>query len=196
MKKKGLELSINFLIVIILSMALLFMGALFFKNLLSGANKIKENYDQQTAEELELLLTQGERVAIPYTRQDVRRGDTVVFGLGIYNALGENYNFKVDVQCSSAFEGTAEIIGACNIFDEGGIVYNTMDLPIKNNDRHTMPIAIYFSNDAESATYAFNVCVCYKDSTPVTCPECISANFPIPSDILYDSVHKMYATVK
>ncbi len=195
-KKRGLELSINFLVVIIISIALLFMGAAFFRNLLIGANKIKENYDQRTEEELEDLLTQGERVAIPFPRQDARKGDTIVFGLGIYNALGHNLNFKVNVQCSTAFQDTQELTTACgDVFTngDGKIFWNGNDILIKNNERHKMPIAVYFPKNAEVATYIFNVCVCQGDSTPVGCPTCGSGSLPAN---LYESIHKMYVTLK
>ncbi len=192
--KKGLELSINVLIVVILSIVLLFLGIAFFRNLLTGAHKIKESYDQRTADELENLLIQGEKVAIPFPRQDVKRHDTTIFGLGIYNALGHNSNFKVNVQCSTAFQEKTELPTACNTFvsGDGKIVYNTNDIPIKNNEMHKMPIAIYFPKDAAIATYVFNVCVCKDDLTPVSCTDC-GPSFPAN---LYDSVHKIYATVK
>lgn len=198
MKKKGIELSINVLVVIILSIFLLIMGVAFFRNLLTGADKIKKSYDQRTAEELENLLTQGERVAIPFTRKDIRKGNTIVFGLGIYNMLGHNSYFKVDVQCSTAFVGTTEYSYYCNLFTGGNnLLYNQMDLEIKNNKRHKMPIVITIPSSAQVATYIFNVCVCEGDPNPecyeggssTTCEQ------PLP-DNLYDALHKIYVTVK
>ena len=197
MKKKGLELSINFLIIVIISIVILVMGVAFFRTLLKGAQDIKENYDQRTEEELENLLTQGERVAIPFPRQDARKGDTIVFGLGIYNAIGHNWDFKVNVQCSTAFDGKTELPTACSdvfgVGKDGEIIYNTNDLPIKNNERHKMPIAIYFPGSAEVGTYIFNVCVCQQETAPVDCDDCISGSLP---GNLYESVHKIYVTVK
>lgn len=202
MRKRGFELSINFLIVVILSIALLFMGVIFFNKILKGATDIKESYDQRTEEELEALMLQGERVAIPFVKKETRKGGKVIFGLGIYNTKDDatSYNFRVDIQCSTAFVGT-EPKNYCDSYFSGGdnIIYytkdpNTDDITIKNNERHKMPIAITFPTNAEVATYVFNVCVCHgeTESDPGDCDNTCKDTFPTN---LYDSVHKMYVTV-
>lgn len=198
-RKKGIELSINVLIVVILSIAILVMGIVFFNKFLTGAEKIRKGYDQRTAEELENLLVQGEKVAIPFPKQDARKGDTVIFGLGIYNSMKDepSYEFRVNVQCSTAFKEKTEHSEYCTSYFSGGdnIVYNQNDLTIKNNERHKMPIAITFPKNVEEGTYIFNVCVCYGAAAGTcqgsdTCKK--DPDFPTN---LHDPVHKMYVTV-
>jgi hypothetical protein len=175
--KRAMQLSINFLVVIILGIAMLVMGVVFVRKMFTGASDIKANLDKQTEEELENLMTSGERVAIPYTKKEVRAGKTVIFGLGILNVLGEDSNFVIDIECGDTVPS-----GLLSCPD---IIYKP-SASIENNDQHKMPIAIKAPSD--KGTYIIDVRICnYIVGNP---PPCTT------SDEYYDgSLHKIYVKV-
>jgi len=185
--KKGLELTINFLVIIIISLVMLGLAGIFFKKFFTGASQVQADYDKQTEEELKSLLVQGKKVAIPFTRKEVQGGQHAVFGLGVLNVLGHYEEFEVLVECTKFidYEG---FDSNCNLEYEDPQV----DSPLKlDNNQHAMTsILILTDKEDESGTYIFNVCVCEGDCNPP---------FDCDSDInnLYDDhIHKLYLKVK
>src|SRR3989338_1661935 len=86
--KGAIELSVNTLVVVIISLVILAGGITLLYKFIAGAEEIKADLDARTTEELErLLVQQGKKVALPLHVADVERGKTHVFGLGILNAL-------------------------------------------------------------------------------------------------------------
>jgi hypothetical protein len=181
--KKAIELSVNFLVIIIISIAMLGMAVLFFNRLMAGANSIQTSYDQQTEQELEALLISGKKVAIPFTRKEVSPGSSVVFGLGILSLGDTKYTIKV--VCSKY------------INEEGTTSDCPIDLPatypeertLKNNEPAKIPIAIAIPKNTNVGTYVYNVCVCKCDGCCADCP-------PDAISELYDDyAHKLYLRV-
>tara|TARA_B100001971_G_C18202812_1_gene545691 strand:- start:69 stop:626 length:558 start_codon:yes stop_codon:yes gene_type:complete len=181
--KRAMQLSINFLVVIILGIAMLVMGVVFVRKMFTGASDIKANLDKQTEEELENLMTSGERVAIPYTKKEVRAGKTVIFGLGILNVLGEDSNFVIDIECGGTVPDTLSCMPVNDIVHP----FMINDLSVENNDQHKMPIAIKAPSD--KGTYIIDIRICnYIAGDPV--PTCTT------SVEYYDgSLHKIYVKV-
>ena len=173
-----MQLSINFLVVIILGIAMLVMGVVFVRKMFTGASDIKANLDKQTEEELENLMTSGERVAIPYTKKEVRAGKTVLFGLGILNVLGEDKNFVIDVACGDTVPSGLSCPKR---------IYKPSAL-IENNDQHKMPIVIE-APSGETGTYIIDIRVCDYGTSDLV-PACTT------STEYYDgSLHKVYLKV-
>ena len=179
--KKGIELSINFLVIVIISLAVLGMSVILFNKFFKGAHKIQTDYDKQTEEELEALLVAGKKVAIPFTRKEVKAGETGVFGLGILNVLGSKKDFYIYVECSSLIkpDGTPQ---SCNL---NYLVSNPQT--IENNDDVKIPIAIPTQKTTPVGTYIFNVCVC--PDTP--CTGCTSTT----TNLYDENLHKLYLKV-
>jgi hypothetical protein len=174
--KKGVELSINFLVIIIISLAVLGMAGVFFTKFMKGATKIQADYDQQTEQELENLLSSGQKVAIPFTRKEVNPGDPGVFGIGVLNVAGSNKNFHILIQCSSTS-------GPPCLSDT---IVRT-PLLINNNEHTKTPIVIPTDKTTPTGTYVFNVCVCPDNP----CGDCNAGTLN-----LYDgSIHKIYLKV-
>ena len=182
--KKGIELSINFLVVIIISMAMLGMAIIFFNKFFAGAQRIQENYDKQTEQELEALLVAGHKVAIPFTRKEVVAGKTAVFGLGILSVSPDETEFYVEVECSKLIkeDGSTE---SCNL--ENDPLWTEMHV-LRNNQNTKIPIAVSTVKDDERGTYVFNVCVCDGYS----CGGCPPWDL---EDLYDDNPHKLYLKV-
>src|SRR3989338_7287726 len=128
-KKKGaINLSVEFLVVIIISIVLFGMGVYFLYSLLWQAEDIKSNLDQRTEDEIQrLLIDEGKRVALPLHTADVFAGERHVFGIGILNVdVSEPYNdFTLSIEKVTAYDEaknqlpSAESALAWLLYDKG-----------------------------------------------------------------------------
>jgi len=186
MNKKAMQLSMNFLVIVILSIAMLSMGVVLFRKIFTGATELKANLDKQTEQELENMLTAGERVAIPFTKKEVRAGKTIVFGLGILNIIGEESNFIVDIRCTNVVPS-----GSCIPLDDIIHSLKTGPVSIKNNEQLKIPIAIATEKTTSKGTHILDIKVCdYLSTDPV--PSCDGIN---PNEFYDGSLHKIYVKV-
>jgi hypothetical protein len=178
--KRALELSINFLVIIIFSLGILGLSVALFNKFFRGAQDIQENYDKQTEEEMEKLLLAGKKVAIPFIRKEVQPGESAVFGLGILSVRSAATTYYITVDCAKAFDPSGGFL-ACNLWQTA--VNNPL---LQNNEQAKIPIVIPTEHHTQRGTYIFNVAVC-PDSW------CM---FPYQSSQLYDgNVHKLYLKV-
>ncbi len=104
-KKGALELSVNMLVTVIISLVVLAGGITLLYKLLGGAGELQGTLDKQTQEELErLLVDQGKQVVLPYHSATIERGKNHVFGLGVLN-IGESKEFNVIVSLFKVSDG-------------------------------------------------------------------------------------------
>ena len=97
-KKGDISLSMNFLVIIIISFVLLGMGITLLYNLLGKANSEKAQLDARTEQEISrLLIDEGKTVALPLNTIDLYPGESHVFGLGILNIDTGNDQYKVEI---------------------------------------------------------------------------------------------------
>ena len=188
--KRAMELSINFLVVMILGIAMLTMGVVFVRKMFTGASEMKDKLDKQTEGELEKLMTSGERVALPYTKKEVKGGKTVIFGLGILNVndpsgTGQSV-FNIDVDCNSK-------VGESTCLSNPPTIINIPTVTIKNNEDEKIPIAI---KGGDTGTYIIDVKVCRSTDSNFDDP-CDGSISGIPNaEEYYDgSLHKIYVKV-
>lgn len=107
MHKKGFQLSINMIVVIILGLALLGIGFSIFFNAYNQTVDIKERVDSQTQEQLNNLLDTGEAIVIPINSKEGKRGDFVDFDLGIVNEFKDTKQFFLYIRFSE-YVGTGD----------------------------------------------------------------------------------------
>ncbi len=190
MNKRAMELSANFLVMVILGIAMLSMGTVFVRKMFTGASDLKTSLDKQTQEELENLLTAGERVAIPFTKKEVRAGETAIFGLGLLNILGEDSDFVVAVSCASVVPS-----GTC-VSD----IILAQPPTIKNNGQHKMSIVIPTDKTTTSrGTHILDVEICNDNPSNLpafdgTCNGEIGGSSN-PTEYYDNSLHKIYLKV-
>src|SRR3989344_2686140 len=101
--RKGMELSVNFLVMTILSIAVFSMGVVFVNKIFRAADEKAVAFDAQTKAELARLLERGEKVALPFYRATARGGETHSFGVGILNVNLADEIFKVNVKFTKSF---------------------------------------------------------------------------------------------
>lgn len=181
MNKKAFQLSINFVIIIILSIVIFIFGISFLNQIFTGAEKTREAYYQQFDKQIQdLMCSSLERVCIPKERAVLSRDNIAVFGVGILNVLGSAEDFEISVSFDSAYANNGDLI--CDNQDESGCgnpsdwpMYIADPFSIENNKQVNHAVVMDVSA-APSGTYIFNVNIQY-DSTD------------------YDTTHKLYVEI-
>lgn len=158
-KRGAIQLTMGFLVTIIISIVLLALGILFLRQLVTGAEEIKLDLDQQTESQLASLLDQGQQIAIPFNTQTIRRGNSHIFGIGILN-IQEQGIFELSVTLSKAVdtannEFPAQTIRNLNI--PAWLRYDASGFQLNKNERQSIPLLIQIPTNAPSGTYIFNV---------------------------------------
>jgi hypothetical protein len=108
MDRKGLELSMTIIVLLIISV-IVFIGSITLVwKLFAGAEEIKAGIDLQTKNQIEALLRSGnELVTIPVNTQQASVGQEKAFGLGIRNIAEDERGYYV-------------LLGFSNIYDRAG----------------------------------------------------------------------------
>ena len=96
MNKKGIELSVNFLVTIIIALVIFGFGVKFVYNLASGASEMESLTTDDLDERIgDLLCESADKVCIGVNRKVIPRGEFDVFGIKVINVV-EKIDFKVD----------------------------------------------------------------------------------------------------
>jgi hypothetical protein len=96
--KKAMELSINFIVMLIIAMALFSFGIWFAYKFFGGAEQMRTDLDSQTQTQIENLLMSGnDRVVIPYNSKTLDKSNSAIFGVGILNVVGDQETFRIEI---------------------------------------------------------------------------------------------------
>ncbi len=150
-RKAAIELSMNFLVVIIISLVILAGGiSLLYKLIGVGKDSIFL-IDDQTRVQLEQLLDDGSVVSLLPVAKTLKRGNDFVFGLGVLNIKeGDKLTFTTTVEQK---EGVGKL----------PVLYDSASFALEKNQKHTQGILISVPKDAPSGTYIFDVKVLPKE---------------------------------
>ncbi len=157
-KNGGIDISINMLVIVIISLVILSSGIILMYQFIGGAEEIKMDLDQRTNDELErLLVNQGERVALPLHIADISRGDIHVFGLGVLNTLGTNQEFLITIELKRVSDETEqEITAKINKAEvQDWLLYNTQPIFISEGSNIKEPILVSVPKNAVKGQYIF-----------------------------------------
>ncbi len=190
MDKKAFALSINFVVILIISIIVFSMGIYVVNRFFEYAKEEKLRWDVLTRQEIDAALDSGDRVAIPRYKTTVGNGEFGTFGVGILNILGTEKDFKVDISFALASYQGSEICNpataaSCGnpdswiktVYDEAPPIDFT--LKIKNNEKKDFLVGFSLKG-AKKGTYVFNVDIDYDDAGWQD----------------YDVLHKLYVDVK
>ncbi|MBI4983751.1 hypothetical protein HZC32_03845 [Candidatus Woesearchaeota archaeon] len=163
-KTGALGLSMETLVVIIISLVILVGGIAFLYNLIYSSESIKAQLDEQTNIELEhLLVDQGKQVALPRHTATLEAGESHVFGMGILNTGSEfGMHFKIKVT-PNKYSDPLEKPGDDNIIKEAAenwLLFNS-ELTIAEGEHKTELISVEVPTNALKGQYIFDVKVYY-----------------------------------
>lgn len=158
-KKAALELPVNMLVVVIISIIILVSGITLMYKFIGGAEDFKKGIDAKTDAELErLLVDQGQKVALPLYTATVERGGNHVFGIGILNIGEETSQFRVQVELSKVVNAQEQDITASvdKAAVEKWLLYDFDLFSLQQNEHHKQAISVNVDDAALPAQYIFN----------------------------------------
>ena len=156
-KKGAIELSMNFLVVLIISIVIFGFGIRFVYNLSKGANDIREMSVEELDKRIsDMTCESSDKVCVPVERKTIRRGNFDVFAIKILNvAVNNDQNFIVQASPASplGYRKDRSPISASKII----INPASRVVQIERNDEQKVAVGIEVPDDAESGTYIFDV---------------------------------------
>jgi len=173
--KKGMELSINFMVMLILAIAVFAGGLMLMRQMFSSAGDMKQSLSAQQETQIQnMLVNNNDRVVLPFSKREIARGKSGIFGLGINNMLRdgmgnveESYDvFKITVNFSIAQLPNGAVCDECNS-DPDPNSFITMlsdEYEIDKNNQEIIEIPVIVPKSAKRGTYTYNINVSYQES--------------------------------
>lgn len=171
--KKAIELSVNFLVILIIAIVVFGFGIYLTFKFFGSAQDIPGKISDPLQQEINQMLSHGEKVALPINQQTIPAGKHFVFGLGISNMLNNaaTNTFSLDIKLVKFIDpddnvftaGDSEFDGADGASKYLKITYIN-SYTLENGEQKSIPIAVSVLKDAPSGTYILNVEVTYDTS--------------------------------
>ncbi|MBW2992823.1 hypothetical protein KY345_06425 [Candidatus Woesearchaeota archaeon] len=155
--KRGIEITINFIVMLILALAVLSGSLILIRKFFISAEETKASIDSQTQSQIRSMLIGGAKVAIPINRVTAHRGDFVTFGVGILNVLNraDSDDFMIIANnCSGAIKIGSHI--------------PEQTAPVKNNDQKIFLVGYKIERNVPLGTYICNIQVLYDKDEDTT----------------------------
>ena len=166
MNKKAMELTINFVVMLILAIVVFGFGIKLTYDLFNLGSTTNEMLTKDMEAQLENMMNAGQRVAISYNLKQAYPGDSVLFGLGILNVGSADSGFKVAVD-----QGTAVDINEKKIWSRPELSYfHSYDRTIQLNQNTKIPVTVKVPRGTPRGTYSFKVAV-QKCSSVLSCAD-------------------------
>ena len=162
LNKKSIELSLNFIVIIIISVVIFSFGILFIRNLSQGANEMSQltlaDLDQRISD---LACEGSERVCISPDTKTISRKKFDVFGIKIVNVINDQ-NFDIIVSYPNPLgykKDNTPIASPPLTFNPPPLKLNPAkrSVIIKKNEGKRIGIGVEVPANAVSGTYIFNV---------------------------------------
>jgi len=161
MNKKGIELSINFIVMLVLAIAVFSGGLMFITKFFSKADEIRLRIDAQTEQQIGNLLDDGSPFVIPIRSREVQNGKFVSFNGGVFNnGAVESTTFKIEIESKGAYSLDAEHRNLCDEFDCESITIlpgNTQELTLGINKERAFLFGFQIPSTAPRGDFIYNV---------------------------------------
>ncbi len=149
MKKGAIDLSVNFLVVIIIAIVILALSMVLFSDVFFKVQEADVELNQQYKDEIWRLLDSGGLVVAPLNTQTVPRGEVAKFGVGVRN-IQNTQEFKIKV--------SPQNVSGCNALNDWlRIARPTRTIEANTQDIFAIGVAV--PDDAKPCTYVFNVVI-------------------------------------
>jgi hypothetical protein len=162
-KKAAIGMSVETLVVIIISLVILGGGITLLYKFIGGAEDTKALLDEKTDAELDRLLAdQGKQVALPRNIATVERGENHVFGVGILNvdSAGTGDSFTIDVNPNQAVDESGNFIDINpDEIKSNWLLWNDGAIAIAEGEHFKESISIQIPDEALKGEYIFDVIV-------------------------------------
>ena len=164
-QKGAIELSINMMVVIILSLVIVGSGVTLLYKFIGSATDIQTDLDGQTQQEIErILIDEGRQTAMPIQTKIGEAGGNLLFGLGIRNTLDTEQTFTIQVTfdrmttplgemyTSDDDQATKDFIGTD---PSDWFLYNDQPITLQSGEYNKEGINAAIPKDAPKGEYVF-----------------------------------------
>ena len=174
--KKAIELSLNFIVILILSIIIFGFGIRFISKLSSQAIELQEVTTSELDERIGNLVCEGsDRVCVGIDRKTVRRTKFDVFGLKIINILdSQNFDIIVSRPSPSGYTKNKQPIGT------DGLIWNpkARSVFIEKNEEKNLGIGVQAPANAVSGTYIFDIKIQTAGGKPYSATQKLYVDVP------------------
>jgi hypothetical protein len=172
-KKASLELSINFIVILIISIVVFGFGLFFLRSVGKGASSATEQISRESEMQIQALLDSGEQIIIYPEQLEIKRNKAGTFGVGILNTIPKpSHMFTIGVKCSAYVNKAGEYLD-CNSGspDTDSWTFSSFkEYEVERNENQKISIPIMVGGKASPGTYIFDVYVCYNPNNPSLVP--------------------------
>ncbi|MBI2558397.1 hypothetical protein HYW20_03665 [Candidatus Woesearchaeota archaeon] len=155
--KKSVELSLNFMVILIISIVLFGFGIKFISDLSSSAKDITDMTTEELDEQISSLICEGsDRVCIGQDRRTIKRGDFGVFGLKIMNVL-DSRSFDVTITPADPIGYKKDKTPISPPSPLLTINPSSRSINIEKNEERSLGIGIQVPPNAVSGTYILDI---------------------------------------
>ena len=152
--KKGIELSLNFLVTLIIVLTIFTFGVKFISDLTKEATELESLTTEQLDKRIENLVCDTDKVCIGINRKTIQKGEFDVFGIRIINIL-ETQEFGIISKVTKIIKNNEEIIDPNNL-NKINLKHRT-SFVIEKNDEENIGMGVEVAKDALSGTYIIDV---------------------------------------
>lgn len=169
-KKASIELSMNTLVIVIISLVILGSGVALLYKFIGSATDTKNLLDERTNTELEhLLVDQGKQVALPLHVATLSGGESHVFGVGILNSDATKFGteFTIHIELNKFVDKNNED-KTTDLKDTAAswLLYTPDTLNLKENENTKESILVDIPADAPKGQYIYDVTIKSKENKP------------------------------
>ncbi|MAF99362.1 MAG: hypothetical protein CMH61_02010 [Nanoarchaeota archaeon] len=153
MNKRGVQLAINMIVVIIISLSIMALGFVLLNKFISNADEITVLLDQRTKDQLNnLLFNEGQQIALSRSTVKIKQ-DNEIMGIGILNIGNPGdppANFTVNIGQPTGLQ------------DESGarIIYDSSGFTLADQESKIIDVMVT-ADGADKGTYSSDITV-YK----------------------------------
>jgi len=165
--KRGIELAINFIVMLIMAIAVFSGGLLFAGKFFRQAGATKAVLDTQAQRQIEALLNDGSPVVLPVHTKTIRRSKYDTFALGILNIKSDaEHTFTIDPPVfTSAVEPPPSKKIVCTASKPDGcgalptIQMGKSTATLKKNEKTSIMILVDVGSTVKRANYLYKITV-------------------------------------
>lgn len=157
--KKGIEMGINFIVILIIALVVFSFGIKIAYDLMNKAEDIRTEVDESTEREIEEALAGGSIVSVPINHKESKAGKSITFGLGVFN-VGDTQNFVIEMSFESAYNEKTK--APIEVNGNEWILSSYGPYEIARNDQKIIAIPVMVPRNIESGktpsgVYSFNI---------------------------------------
>lgn len=162
--KKAIELSMNFIVILIISIVIFGFGVRFISKLSSQATELQELTISELDERIGSLICEGsDRVCVGIDRKKIAAKKFDVFGLKIINIIDpQNFDVTVSRPAPSGYKKDKQEIPSDNLV----VNPKSRSIFIGKNEEKIVGIGVQVPANAQPGTYIFNVRIQTADGQP------------------------------